>query len=131
MQLPRSAVLKYIVLIASHLKWAWDCLLLQSFFQPRGVLEFLEYVDDLNVECAVCLCRIDEGDEVTELRCNHLYHRVCLERWLGYGHRTCPLCRNNLKPPQLAENLHLQADVILINYCATRSRDNRCTWWLR
>ncbi|CAI9768060.1 unnamed protein product [Fraxinus pennsylvanica] len=142
----KSVVLKYIVLISSQLKWAWDVLLHQSFFQPRGV-ELPDYVDDLTVmsyennnnaeggdssaECAVCLCRIDDGDEVRELRCHHLYHRVCLDRWVGYGHRTCPLCRNNLKPRQLAADLHLQAEVIKINFCATRSREDRCTWWLR
>ncbi|KAL2542753.1 brassinosteroid-responsive RING-H2 [Abeliophyllum distichum] len=143
----KLVVLKYIILIASQLKWALDILLHQSFFQPRGI-ELLDYVDDLtvmryennnnaasedsSVECAVCLCRIDEGDEVRELRCNHLYHRVCLDRWLGYGHRTCPLCRNNLKPPRLVADLHhAEAEVILINFCTTRSRDDRCTWWLR
>ncbi|KAL2492573.1 brassinosteroid-responsive RING-H2 [Abeliophyllum distichum] len=143
----KLVILKYIVLIASQLKWALDFLLHQSFFQPRGI-ELSEYVDDLSVmryennnndvsedstvECAVCLCRIDEGDQVRELRCNHLYHRVCLDRWLGYGHKTCPLCRNNIKPPQMEANLyHADAEVLLINFCATRSRDDRCTWWLR
>ncbi|CAA2965019.1 E3 ubiquitin- ligase RHA2B-like [Olea europaea subsp. europaea] len=96
-------------------------LLFQSFFQPCGI-ELLDYVDDptimryennfnaergdLSVECAVCLCTFDEGDEVRELKCHHLYHRVCLDRWLGYGHKTCPLCRNNLKPRQRAAELH-------------------------
>ncbi|CAI9768062.1 unnamed protein product [Fraxinus pennsylvanica] len=136
----QSVVLNYIVLIASQLKWAMNYLLLQSFFLPCGI-ELKDYVDDLavtryennnnnNAECAVCLCRIDEGDDVRELRCKHLYHRVCIDRWLGYGHKTCPLCRNNLKPPQMAADLH-QAEVILINFCAARSRDGRCNWWLR
>ncbi|CAI9768066.1 unnamed protein product [Fraxinus pennsylvanica] len=113
--LPNSVLLKYIILIASQLNWAWDYLLLQSSFQPREIVELPDYVDDLTVtryennnnticgdssaECAVCLCRIDEGDEVKELGCNHLYHRACLDRWVRYGHRTCPICRDNLKPP--------------------------------
>ncbi|CAI9768065.1 unnamed protein product [Fraxinus pennsylvanica] len=146
MQLPRSVVLTYIYQIVCKVKWAWDCLLIQSFFQPRRIFELPDYVDDLSVtcyennnherwdssmECAGCLCRINEGDEVIELRCSHLYHRVCIERTIGYGHRTCPLCRNDIQPPQLAAELHLQAEVILINFCATRSRDDLCTWWLR
>ncbi|KAL2559124.1 putative RING finger protein C57A7.09-like [Forsythia ovata] len=106
---PRSGVLKYIILIASLLQRAWDYLLPQSFFQPQEI-KFPDNIDDLvvtryekmnNAKCAVCLCRIDEGDEVKELGCNHLFHRVCLDRWVRYGHMTCPLCRNNLKPPQL------------------------------
>ncbi|KAL2542770.1 RING-type domain-containing protein [Abeliophyllum distichum] len=106
---PRSGVWKYIFLIASLLHRAWDYLLPQSFFQPQEI-ELPDNVDDLvvthyeninNAECAVCLCSIDEGDEVKELGCNHLFHRVCLDRWVRYGHTTCPLCRNNLKPRQL------------------------------
>ncbi|XP_022851498.1 E3 ubiquitin-protein ligase EL5-like [Olea europaea var. sylvestris] len=139
--------MKYIILIARLQQWAWDYLLFQPFFQHRDI-ELSDYVDDLtvtcyennnnaefgdsSVECAVCLCRIGEGDEIKQLRCNHLYHRVCLDRWVGYGHRTCPLCRYNLKPPPLLADLHhAEAEVILINFCATRSRDHRRTWWLR
>ncbi|KAL2559123.1 RING/U-box superfamily protein [Forsythia ovata] len=111
LQLRSVVLMKFIILIARVLQWAWDNLLLQSFFQPCEI-ELRDYVDDLtvtryennnnaefgdsSVECAVCLCRIDEGDEVRELRCKHLYHRVCLDRWVRHGHRTCPLCRNNL-----------------------------------
>ncbi|CAI9768067.1 unnamed protein product [Fraxinus pennsylvanica] len=111
---PNSVLLKYIILIACQLEWAWDYLHLQSF-QPREIVELPDCVDDLtvtsyennhnatrgdsSVECAVCLCRIDEGNEVKELGCNHLYHRVCIDLWVRYGHRTCPLCRVNLKPP--------------------------------
>ncbi|XP_022862154.1 E3 ubiquitin-protein ligase RHA2B-like [Olea europaea var. sylvestris] len=140
---PQSVVLTYIVFIATQLKWAWDYLLYQSFFvQPAGI-KLPEYVDDLSVtcyenneesrdsvECAVCLCKIEEGDEIRELRCDHLFHRVCLDRWLGYGHMTCPLCRNILKFAPLVEDLYHHQELILINFCATTSRD-RCAWWLR
>ncbi|CAI9768059.1 unnamed protein product [Fraxinus pennsylvanica] len=112
---PRSVVLlKCIILIARLLQFAWDYLLLQSFFQPQEIespgyaaeLTVTRFENDTNaefgdssVECAVCLCRIDEGAEVRELRCNHLYHRVCLDKWVRHGRGTCPLCRNNLNPP--------------------------------
>ncbi|KAI3467170.1 hypothetical protein Pfo_023833 [Paulownia fortunei] len=138
---PQSVLLNYIVLIAVHLKWAWDYLLCQSFFQhPYGIM-LPDYVDDFNVtcyknvadssesaECAVCLCKIDEDDEVRELRCDHLFHRACLDRWLGYGHMTCPVCRNKLKLPPIAAELH--QELILINFCAT-NYGGRERWWLR
>ncbi|KAJ9708049.1 hypothetical protein PVL29_000219 [Vitis rotundifolia] len=43
-------------------------------------------------ECVVCLCKIEGGEEIRELRCDHLFHRVCQDRWLQYKHTTCPLC---------------------------------------
>ncbi|KAL9149036.1 hypothetical protein ABFS82_12G083800 [Erythranthe guttata] len=136
---PQSAVLNYVVWITAQLKWAWDYLLHQSF-NPNGV-GLPEYTDDDLIvtihesedsesdECAVCLCRIEEGDEVRELRCEHLFHRACLDRWLGYGHMTCPLCRNNLRLPPL-EAAELHHELVVIDFGATRYSD-RCVWWLR
>ncbi|KAK4430151.1 putative E3 ubiquitin-protein ligase XERICO [Sesamum alatum] len=135
---PQWVVLNYVVAITLHLKWAWDYLLFYSFSHPTG-RRLPEYVDDLNVtcyendseseECAVCLCKIDEGDEVRELRCDHLFHRACLDRWLGYGRMTCPLCRNNLRLPSATAELH--QELILINFCAASRYSDCCAWWLR
>ncbi|KAK7857142.1 e3 ubiquitin-protein ligase rha2b [Quercus suber] len=81
------------------------------------------------VECAVCLCKIGEGEEIRQLRCDHLFHRVCLDRWLGYRRLTCPLCRGSLLPcttitePGVFEVLHFK-------YSSLTSGD-RETWWLR
>ncbi|PIN25927.1 hypothetical protein CDL12_01341 [Handroanthus impetiginosus] len=140
--MPKSVLLNYLILIITQLKWVWDYILHQSFFQPREIrlpgysdnLGITHYKNNNNlgefVDCAVCLCRIDEGDEVRELRCDHLFHRVCLDRWLGFGHVTCPLCRNNLKSQRFTEELH--QELILIDFCsASRSGGDRCTWWLR
>ncbi|KAL0446950.1 UNVERIFIED_CONTAM: putative E3 ubiquitin-protein ligase XERICO [Sesamum latifolium] len=138
----QSALLNYVVLIATQLKWAWDYLLHQSFFQQHAI-RLPEYVDELSIrefesknpgddhviECAVCLCKIDEGDEVRELRCGHFFHRVCLDRWMGCGQGTCPLCRSNLKPPKFAAELH--RELIVIDFCTVRSGGERCVWWLR
>ncbi|KAL6657229.1 hypothetical protein ACP70R_005009 [Stipagrostis hirtigluma subsp. patula] len=52
------------------------------------------------VECAFCLSGIEEGEEVRELRCRHLFHRSCLDRWLlARPLATCPLCRRRLLTP--------------------------------
>ncbi|KAL8533475.1 hypothetical protein ACS0TY_009753 [Phlomoides rotata] len=125
----KSAILNYIITIITQLKWAWDFILYQSFFQTRqiGLLQCPD--SDETEECAACLCRIDEGDEIRELRCHHLFHRVCFDRWLGYGHGTCPLCRGNVMPPQFTAEL-IQ-ELIVFNFSAARSRDDRDTWWLR
>ncbi|THU51612.1 hypothetical protein C4D60_Mb06t32860 [Musa balbisiana] len=54
-------------------------------------------------ECVFCLCDIEEGEEIRELRCRHLFHRSCLDRWLVRRRRaTCPLCRDVLLPREPA-----------------------------
>ncbi|KAM3225901.1 hypothetical protein ACQJBY_058551 [Aegilops geniculata] len=50
-------------------------------------------------DCAVCLCGIGGGDEVRRLpNCRHVFHRGCIDRWMGHQQRTCPLCRAPLMP---------------------------------
>ncbi|KAK1277285.1 E3 ubiquitin-protein ligase RHA2A [Acorus gramineus] len=48
------------------------------------------------VQCVVCLCEMEEGDEIRKLNCEHLFHRVCLDKWFEHRRSTCPLCRGNL-----------------------------------
>uniref|UniRef100_A0A0D9UZD6 RING-type domain-containing protein n=1 Tax=Leersia perrieri TaxID=77586 RepID=A0A0D9UZD6_9ORYZ len=51
------------------------------------------------VDCVFCLSRVDDGEEVRELRCRHVFHRACLDAWLALPRATCPLCRDCLVPP--------------------------------
>jgi E3 ubiquitin-protein ligase RHA2 len=47
--------------------------------------------------CVFCLSGIEDDDEVRVLRCLHLFHRRCLDRWLAARPAaTCPLCRGKL-----------------------------------
>lgn len=48
-----------------------------------------------DVDCAVCLCKI-EGEEIRVLRCNHICHNDCLDRWVGFKNATCPLCTQSV-----------------------------------
>ncbi|XP_058181332.1 probable E3 ubiquitin-protein ligase XERICO [Rhododendron vialii] len=86
-------------------------------------------------ECAMCLCKIEEGDEIRELRCDHVFHTVCLERCVaGYKHETCPMCRGSLAPPHkwATELLGVfgEEDVVFSNVFSCRSSRRRSTWWL-
>ena len=41
--------------------------------------------------CAVCLCEVEEGEEIRQLTCRHMYHRACIDSWLR-KRGVCPLC---------------------------------------
>ncbi|XP_022724975.1 E3 ubiquitin-protein ligase RHA2A-like [Durio zibethinus] len=148
-------MLYYILLIVNHLKLAWNFLLNNSLFpniydkqddhqpgradQQLGIVRYKSklqqkqcYFDDADGEeeegCAVCLRKIEEDDEMRELKCNHLFHKVCLDRWLGYSHSiTCPICRTFLTPPKPIVGT---AEVLTFNYY-TFTSNHRQNWWLR
>ncbi|RCV21849.1 hypothetical protein SEVIR_4G139700v4 [Setaria viridis] len=51
--------------------------------------------------CAVCLEDVRAGEVVRQLpACRHLFHVDCVDAWLR-AHRTCPLCRCDLSPPNV------------------------------
>ncbi|EFO18865.2 ring finger-H2 protein [Loa loa] len=42
--------------------------------------------------CTVCLNDFEMDEEVRALRCSHVFHIVCIDRWLVYN-KKCPVCR--------------------------------------
>ncbi|KAF8410892.1 hypothetical protein HHK36_003429 [Tetracentron sinense] len=56
-------------------------------------------------DCSVCLTRFEPDSEINSLSCGHLFHKVCLEKWLDYWNFTCPLCRTPLMPEEEASCL--------------------------
>mmetsp|Transcript_148933 Transcript_148933/g.478547 ORF Transcript_148933/g.478547 Transcript_148933/m.478547 type:complete len:133 (-) Transcript_148933:513-911(-) len=48
--------------------------------------------------CAVCLAAIGDQEFVRRLKCEHTYHRECIDTWLLSRSRrpNCPLCRKVL-----------------------------------
>ncbi|XP_042474815.1 E3 ubiquitin-protein ligase RNF13-like [Macadamia integrifolia] len=49
-------------------------------------------------ECAVCLTRVEDGDEIRVLQCKHDFHKECLDQWLEREQVTCPMCRRYVLP---------------------------------
>ena len=124
-----KTILNQIFLIISSLKWALDFLIFHSFFQSSalGDVQLYHTNHDIVGECAVCLSEIEEAEEVRELKCSHIFHMACFERWAAYGRRTCPLCRN----PQLDNDERMiYQQVLVFNFCEIRAGNNE-TWWLR
>ncbi len=44
-------------------------------------------------QCAICLNEVRETRHNKPLRCGHLFHSHCLEKWKAKGKQTCPVCR--------------------------------------
>ncbi|KAM6563740.1 hypothetical protein CsatB_023738 [Cannabis sativa] len=53
---------------------------------------------DLVVECRVCLSEFEDGEKIRKLKCDHVFHKECLDTWLQQFCATCPLCRTKVLP---------------------------------
>ena len=49
-------------------------------------------MDIIYDECPICLEPIDDIKDISTLKCNHKYHKICLKMWLDRK-PICPLCR--------------------------------------
>ncbi|KAJ5924885.1 hypothetical protein N7466_009072 [Penicillium verhagenii] len=63
----------------------------QWWTMTKGKMGLSEAVDGQFV-CAVCLEQVGRSEEIRELRCLHVFHRECLEKWFLGDHYNCPLC---------------------------------------
>jgi len=43
--------------------------------------------------CSICLEEYKEEELLIKLKCNHMYHKKCLEPWFNNNNNSCPLCR--------------------------------------
>ncbi|KAK9116235.1 hypothetical protein Sjap_015182 [Stephania japonica] len=94
------------------------------------------HVQKRHAKCAVCMCEVDydDNEETMQLKCNHRFHKTCLERWVGRA--TCPLCRGSLLPRNVIEGLGEKEGVVnvksgwtIMSLWSYRSEE-RCKWWL-
>lgn len=112
-------VIKYSSLLHTHLMLILN-FLFQHLFYPllnkklkqgsnsdkHQIISVCHYVSspsgshDEDVDCAVCLCKLRERDEMRLLACEHVFHRDCLDTWIRFkfNNTTCPLCRVSVGP---------------------------------
>lgn len=101
--IPPLATLYYQLFARNHFAWLSPD---PVPFDLCAGLPVSRYTRKLGVvECVVCLCDIDEGEEIRVLSCKHLFHKACLDRWLGFGRGTCPMCRDCVLPSETKAKL--------------------------
>ncbi|KAF5949390.1 hypothetical protein HYC85_011383 [Camellia sinensis] len=46
-------------------------------------------------ECSVCLTDFEPDAEINHLPCGHVFHKMCLEKWLKYLERNVPTLQDS------------------------------------
>ena len=52
--------------------------------------------NESDVSCAICLAEYVIGDNIRTLKCNHIFHKTCIDKWLLMK-IFCPFCKIDLK----------------------------------
>lgn len=48
--------------------------------------------EDTTEECPICLDNYEVDEKLSQLVCNHYFHKKCIDEWFTKN-RSCPLCR--------------------------------------
>ena len=46
--------------------------------------------------CAICQDEFQEGYFKRVLKCEHTFHKKCVDKWLKKGNIRCPMCRKDV-----------------------------------
>ena len=80
------------------------CNIDRSYTQPLIIEPETDRLDNLipsnspkadKETCSICIEPMIDGDELLQLRCDHLFHKQCIVSWLQKS-LNCPMCRTPL-----------------------------------
>ena len=59
-------------------------------------------------ECAICLGEVRSTRSNPPIRCGHIFHSHCIQKWKDEGKNTCPTCRKVFDVSQFKVTLTVQ-----------------------
>ena len=77
-------------------------------------------------KCAICLDFINSRRSlrsITTLRCNHTFHKNCIDRW-ALVRNSCPVCRRRIRSNRTSSRTNARASRYVIRNTNTRSSHN-------
>ena len=57
------------------------------------VKPFHKALFDDNLDCIICMEKFEEGEQVKQLNCGHIFHGDCIDKWLE-KEKKCPFCKS-------------------------------------
>ncbi|KAB0792420.1 hypothetical protein PPYR_14379 [Photinus pyralis] len=64
-------------------------------FIDQHSVKVMSLCSDCTDKCIICMCNYSENEGLRKLRCNHKFHRKCIDEWLLKSYM-CPVCRSDL-----------------------------------
>ncbi|XP_069149560.1 uncharacterized protein [Solanum lycopersicum] len=61
------------------------------------------------IDCSICLSNFELGEEAKEMPCEHHFHSICIDTWLGIN-GSCPICRYKMPVDEQCDKTHEEGD---------------------
>ena len=61
----------------------------------KDIDEYIIETKLIGYECLICLDEFNQGQQIIMIKCGHLYHKPCIDKWF-LKKKTCPLCDEQL-----------------------------------
>lgn len=67
----------------------------QNFLSKLDLEPFYKSKKEIVDNCTICLNKIESNEYIRKLKCNHLFHKKCVDNWLkkNIENPSCPNCR--------------------------------------
>lgn len=75
----------------STIEW-YTCAHKYKKLRPRKEDKRPDAEESDDEKCTICLCELEDEEDVRRLPCMHLFHQTCVDQWL-VTNRKCPICR--------------------------------------
>ena len=56
--------------------------------------------ESTSTKCSICLLAFEEDEDISELKCGHIFHTECANEWLKEYSYKCPICRSECGKPK-------------------------------
>jgi hypothetical protein len=53
-------------------------------------------IKSFNDACSICKMEYLPTDEIRHVKCNHIFHKECIDPWLLNENHKCPVCREEV-----------------------------------
>lgn len=91
----------FLILVEyTYLIIRYYCALLYKSYEKNKInnitSNIIYYKSNIDI-CSICLCNYMENDIICQVKCLHIYHKMCMDSWIKLSRNlTCPICREDL-----------------------------------
>lgn len=79
----------------------------KSELEKIAIFPYSSSTKMINETCPICLDEFKIDDQIRKLKCEHVFHAICIDPWLLEKSAKCPMCKYDLLEKKRSETTEL------------------------